>query len=395
MNWRRVGYGLLVALLGLAWWAMWATVRRAVDRDDAPAAVARAKASGLANRAAGWQVLANQRRAVVVPAASGPVTHATRGAAGTNDAVAWPVPGPGELAVCGHGIVKSVEVAPESPGEPSRQDLPEDLKQRLADDMDAQLAGLRPAPGVRRGPAAFALLQERLDDLVTLAVNERDPLALQWASKVCAKSHDTACARLPPRLWVSLEPDNAVAWIWLARQDISALAEALHRIQLASRYDDGSGRLLQAVDAGLPADTPLSLRAWALFKALSQEATALSSMHEAASVADWCAKARVADANRRQPCGALAELMVGQGRDLLTRSIGVSLGNWAGWPAERVNRLRAEVTAVRDAAPRRFAALDVDGPYGCRTAAAMVTYARAIGELGEWQVWSRPEPAGR
>ena len=93
------------------------------------------------------------------------------------------------------------------------------------------------------------------------------------------------------------------------------------------------------------------------------------------------------DSNRRQTCSAVAELFVAGSDTLIERSIGVRLGEKLGWPTERVELLRGEMTAYTESAT---AAMVASPPGACAgTARLLEGVARNVrlGEAGALRAW--------
>ena len=145
-----------------------------------------------------------------------------------------------------------------------------------------------------------------VDALAQLALASQDPWAAQIAARACEVPTPSAvCSSLPPRRWVTLEPDNAAAWLEQSTRDIGPVDESLQRALRAPRFDTHRGRLSAWVLQAMPERTPPLQRyaAWQRAEELERAADAKA----LAGVARHCSdSARRDSASRAQTCEALA-----------------------------------------------------------------------------------------
>ena len=137
------------------------------------------------------------------------------------------------------------------------------------------------APGTdcSAGAAKTALppVPVAIDALAQLALASHDPWVAQVAARACdAPVSSAVCSSLPPRRWVTLEPDNAAAWLEQATRDSAAVDEALARAARAARFDTHRGRLAVWVLQALPERAPAMQRhaAWQRAEELERAADA-------------------------------------------------------------------------------------------------------------------------
>jgi len=79
---------------------------------------------------------------------------------------------------------------------------------------------------------------------------------------------------------------------------------------------------------------------------------------------DLCKTSTLRDANRRQTCTAVSELLVEHSDTLLERGIGIAIGKRLGWPDERIERLRGEQATYVDSLGASTAQAPADGCTG-------------------------------
>jgi hypothetical protein len=235
----------------------------------------------------------------------------------------------------------------------------------------------------RRRQAAELAAAPAAQALARLAVASQDPTAYALALYGCRLNRDGACAQLTAARWAQLAPDNAVPWFVVAEEahqgkDEAALAEALHRAALAKFSDyDWSALLVMADDPKASALAPAS-RLVFLTSLIGIYAALPTPGYSAASEA--CSRERLGDAARRQLCGDLATMMTERSGSLLEFSLGTSIGERAGWPAERVQRLRNEKEAVFMVSARDWIGEDV---HSCRFLEQLEARTREFATLGE------------
>ncbi len=235
----------------------------------------------------------------------------------------------------------------------------------------------------RRQQAAEQAAATSAQALAQLAVASQDATAYALGVYGCRLNREGACVQLTTTRWAQLAPDNAVLWFVLAeeahgRKDEAALAEALHRAARAKFSDyDWSAILAMADHREVAALAPAS-RLVFLTTLIGIYAAFPAPGYLAASQA--CAAERQADPARRQLCSDLATMMTERSGSLLEFSLGTAIGERAGWPAERVQRLRDEKDAILLIGSRDLIAEDV---HSCRFLEYAETRTREFATLGE------------
>lgn len=395
----------LALIAATAWWR-WDAVR---TPPVGPAAAAAPPARGLAvpPPARPLAVSSPAESASAAPSATAPLTAARPAAPASRPAV--PPSGavaaraaasrplrPGEYEVCGHGIVQGQPADPAAAGRPADWLPPKEFEARWQAEVEAWLPRLasRAAPDVE---AAVAVLQGRSADLVRLALRDRHARTVQWAVQACATGSagppDPACLMLPSRLWTEVEPDNGLAWLYLMAAEPAAHQDAFHGLSRARRFDERTGALVSVLDAAASPELPRHLRLNLQILAFNTELT--RAPPDYALLLRQCPAEAVHDANRREPCLAVAELLAGQSGTVLARTAGLRLGERGGWPPERVSGLRRQIDTTR---ARLAARLDraLHLPLlSCAQFETLGSYITEVGRQGEWGLGQRPAPPGR
>ena len=297
--------------------------------------------------------------------------------------------GPDEVEVCG-----GVWARTRSDGSIDRNDL-------------MQVAGISEARkrvwvALRGDPAELAraatLLLEVPDNgaardvLARLAVSSTDPRVYALAFHACGRTQggQGACQLLSAGQWARLDPGNASPWLFMlsaakARNDRAAQNEALHRIATAQRSDVGTFAIAGLVANAAASDEASMLGAWSMSIQAIGVAAAWPIPYQDLLAA--CRGETLRDANRRQTCDAIADVLTDRSDTLIERQIGTALGRQVGWSAERIDRLRGESAAYAAS----FSASEAAGArYGCAEIQRDLDTVRrhaANGEVGTLRDW--------
>lgn len=241
------------------------------------------------------------------------------------------------------------------------------------------LAAFRTEPGT----ADVAAVRAARDALAEAAVREDDPrlYALAWAACKRVPAGDAgSCQLLSVRRWAQLAPGDARPWLEMAaaaraRRDDGELNEALYQVSQARRLDShrtAIGELaLQAMPAGLPRWSQMQL----LLQAVRLEQAARPSY---AAVLQHC-NPRELDANRRQECGAIVDLLQRDAATLTDLRVVAALGRQLGWPTERLRAVNEEL----DAAQRWIRQSREGRALDCAGVARLRPEIEAVARLGE------------
>jgi hypothetical protein len=190
------------------------------------------------------------------------------------------------------------------------------------------------------------------DELARLASTTRDARVYALAFHACDAQGEGACQLLSAAQWARLDPGNAVPWLYAAAEagrqgDAASFDEAMRHAGSASTADMGEGIALLALPE--PEATPEAQVGQAeLASQLAGQAAAWTLDLRAGG---YCRGANGAPAGpeRLEICNGLAEVLANRSTSLVDRQIGIALGARLGWPAERVERMTAELQLVMEA----------------------------------------------
>lgn len=363
---------VLGALTGaaIAWWWL---------RPDAPQRAPSAVAIVAPAASAPVSPKAPAARPAVVPASAAPApTRATAPPPAASAA--------GPAQVCGFGTV------PATTADVGTRALPQEARRAAFQPVDAALRG-HADPQVRAaalviGGSLPADRLDRIDLLARMAGTATDPAIYQLGLQACRTvRRDTplgACQALTVARWTQLEPDNAVAWITLAREareqrqpaaEQEAMARAAQATAVRSRASWLPGVVGQAVARQPELGRLLALeRAWSLSSAGAGDS--------GREVAHYCAQA-AADAQRRPRCDALVELLWSQGDTLADATLAARVARSLQWPAERLQRMEEELAALRAVGRLHARALYGSAPADCGALQRLQAWTAAVGAQGE------------
>lgn len=236
----------------------------------------------------------------------------------------------------------------------------------------------------RRWKVAREAAAPHSQKLARLAVASQDPVAYAMALYGCRLNSDEGtCAQVTAARWAQLEADNAVPWFYLAedatsRKDEAALGGALLHASRA-RISDFHGSAVLAMGEH-PAARELAAPARLVYLSQLLGIYAALPAPPYRAVSQACDADRMADVTRRQQCVDLAMMMTERSRSLLEFSLGTSIGERGGWPADRVQQLRDEKDAISFIAQDSVQAEDV---HSCRFLEQLEAGTRELTTLGE------------
>jgi hypothetical protein len=200
--------------------------------------------------------------------------------------------------------------------------------------------------------------------LARQAMGSQDPRVYALAYYACQKSAGSqqaggACSQVSPARWAQLEPDNAVPWLALA----AATGSGDERMEALTRASKAAASRLHwdAVTElnGHPGVRALDPATRLLFYTYVMGTWAAFPMPSLLAVTQSCGPGVQADQARRQLCSDLAEMLTERSATLLELSIGTSIGERAGWSAERVSALRDRKDAISQIGSEIWAGQDV------------------------------------
>jgi hypothetical protein len=256
-----------------------------------------------------------------------------------------------------------------------------------SDDYRARAVGLMLQGGNLDGDAAS--VEQARDALVQLATGAADPAVYAMAVHLCDTYADPSpsgsCQRISLREWANIDPDNAVPWLYVADKaraanDAAALTDALGRAAAAHKTDSYNWSLFAYAQPEMPAAATPFEQYYLATELIGYEATWFGPQYTVAS--KLCSADAVQDERVRQPCDALAELLVSRGTTLLDLGIGESIGAHVGWPSERLTALTQERNALMQSLMQPMATGSTD-PWDCTSVRLGNELVRQIARLGE------------
>ena len=212
-----------------------------------------------------------------------------------------------------------------------------------------------PAPAVR---AAALFGSDQREALAMAAQHTRDPVIYAFARQACSRpgAQPAACGLLSAHRMAALDPQNVVPWLWVAEEanrlgDAHGVSEAVYRASLAKESRLREYAFTALAMSAIPAD-------WPPWEAVFASAHVLQ-VHAALRLPSYvpmvqhCSAENTQDANVRQTCDRLAQVLIERGDTLVDHGIGRRIGERAGWTADRVQLLHARHAA--------YAKVAVDG----------------------------------
>jgi hypothetical protein len=294
---------------------------------------------------------------------------------------------PGEIEVCGFGRAQA--------DTPEAEQLTARANDLLEGALATHLRRMRGSADERTRAAAMMALGD-LPPLVTLAMRTSDPAVFAFAQQAClrrdARETGNPCALLSDEQGARLDPDNGFAWLKVAdgarqRGEADNMVAALQRVATSPAHDVREFGFYALAMGALPAGTTDAERLQVSVGLMGIQASLALSSHQ--SITAHCTEALAREVNRQPLCGALADHLVARGSLLIHSGIGARIGERAGWPAGRVERVRARFHALSSAQAGQLERAP-GGPVGCeamRIAERWWIDASHLGERGVAERW--------
>ncbi len=235
---------------------------------------------------------------------------------------------------------------------------------------------------------------KRAQSLVDLALNSTDAVVYATAFLHCEKTSwlhtqaKTSCARLSAAQWARVDPDNAAPWMHQAQTaasagDQAAVAEAFYRVSQAKRITDHQRAAAQALIANLLENTSEEVVVAIGDFFIGIEAAAQATGYQA--LTQHCSVDKLAlpggDANRRQICSDVADMLSQRGSSLFDSGIAIRLAKNGAWPAEKRTLAQTRLDEFMQVVQAQ-AIGDSSSCQGVKKAAAYRRDWIALGEVG-------------
>jgi hypothetical protein len=316
----------------------------------------------------------------------------------------------GQVELCGYGLIAPISTTDEFPPEITRAAQKAFVRvgaalaaqveprsqavgryaglvaaMRSSAEADRQLGDCTDAQCMqRRLRAARETARPHAEGLAGLATSSSDAGVTALALFACQLNRDSGpCARLSVAAWAQLEPGNAVPWIHLAeearvRNDEPGLRAALDAAARAQTLRPHAAQLLGMAEHPAALSLTPAQRLVYLSQLLGVYAAAPVPPYQALNQA--CTAAAMTDPSRRRTCDGLATLLTERGDSLLELSLGIAIGERAGWTAERVAALREQRDAMRFLGQTDVVPEDVSS---CRFLQRLEERTRELATIGE------------
>lgn len=192
-----------------------------------------------------------------------------------------------------------------------------------------------------------------LESMAKLALTTTDANAYAQAFQACSKGDPSkraaSCKLLSPDRWAQLDPHNAAPWLYVAsaaheRKDAAAVEQAAYKIATSRASDIRWGSDYAAMQSHAIAEQPRYTRIAASVHVAGIGAASPIPSYQ--SLTSLCARELMNDDNRRRLCSDMGEMFVQRDMSLIGFSVGIALGERAGWDRERIASLRDEREAL-------------------------------------------------
>ena len=181
------------------------------------------------------------------------------------------------------------------------------------------------------------------NNLVLLAVENNDPVIYELALGQCGNLDQTSgpCQALSLEHWASIDPDNAVPWLWLAAEatssgDQQGAERALAKASIAPRFDEYTSTVSAIALSALPRGiAPLD-------KAVAGSDVISSLIFGAPPPLGICSGTAVQQPLRKQQCTVIASDFADKGSAALDAVVAWNLASGLGFRADRLAKLEME-----------------------------------------------------
>jgi hypothetical protein len=215
------------------------------------------------------------------------------------------------------------------------------------------------------------------EELRALAYSSGDGTVAHWALVSCGSDH--ACRAKANALWRQVDPGNAAPWLI----DLSLVADnrapALAAIEQARRHNNYHGALASVALAAMPADIPSYVQRLLLMDVMSVQANQMM-VEGYTDLVNSCKPPAAAGRLDKARCDVVARLLTERSDSLLSHMIGLSVGEWAGWPAAEVRQRKAEMRKLMEIQGEVWLP---NSPYSCAAVEQSHAFVRDVAANGE------------
>ena len=192
-----------------------------------------------------------------------------------------------------------------------------------------------------------------VESMAKLALTTTDANAYGQAFQACSKGDSSkraaSCKLLSPDRWAQLDPHNAAPWLYVAnaaheRKDAAAVEQAAYKIATSRVSDIRWGSDYAVMQSHAIAEQPRYTQIAASVDVVGSSVK--SPIPNYQSLTSLCARESMNDDNRRRLCSDMGEMFVQRDTSLIGFSVGIALGERAGWDRERIENLRDEREAL-------------------------------------------------
>jgi hypothetical protein len=247
-----------------------------------------------------------------------------------------------------------------------------------------------------RTRAAGLVMTQDLERLVRLATMTRDPAVYAMAQTACDRAPTLASTGLRPNDWCSalstrqraaLEPNNAAAWLDVAKEaldqkDDAGINDALHRATQASEFQRHGMAVAAAVDQHLsaraPVATPDAPSPWIVAAANMGSYAALT------QVTLMCHSDALASSDRQERCASLAPMLMNRGASLQDVEQGLVIARRLTPDSPALAEQAKLINAITQVGSATFAPDRSASPYGCGELGKLRRWIRAARVQGDW-----------
>jgi hypothetical protein len=247
-----------------------------------------------------------------------------------------------------------------------------------------------------RTRAAGLVMTQDLERLVRLATMTRDPAVYAMAQTACDRAPTLASTGLRPNDWCSalsmrqraaLEPNNAAAWLDVAKEaldqkDDAGINDALHRATQATEFQRHGMVVAAAVDQHLsdraPAATPEAPSPWIVAAANMGSYAALT------QVTLMCHSDALASSDRQERCASLAPVLMNRGAGLQDVEQGLVIARRLTPDHPALAEQAKLINAITQVGSATFAPDRSASPYGCGELGKLRRWIQAARVQGDW-----------